>query len=243
MINTEIKKNNKLLKNKILKDLNVLYIEDEKEIRENIVKALKLLVRDVFELPDTLKAIELINNQKIDLIICDINLPEQNGIDFSKKIREIDSKIPIILLSASTDKEFLLEATRLKLIDYLVKPIDFTILKNALDKVADEILSEGKYILNFENAIFYNFIDKKLYKTTIDNEIPLTSKELELLDFLILNNQRLISQNEIKEQIWEESLLATDSALKNLLNKLRKKIGKNSIINTSGFGYKIHFNN
>ena len=236
-----IVKNNKLLKNKVLSYLNILYIEDEKAIRENIIKTLKLLVNDVIGLPDTSSAIEIINNKKIDLIISDINLPEENGIEFVKKVRAINSKIPIILLSASTQKEYLLEATRLKLVDYLVKPIDFTSLKNTLDKVSEEIISEGKYILKFEDDIFYNFIDKKLYKKTEDNEIQLTSKELELLEYFILNNERLISQEEIKEEIWEDSLVATDSALKNLINKLRKKIGKNSIKNRSGFGYKIHY--
>ena len=243
MTNNNPKNNNKLLINKILNNLNILYIEDEDNIRKNIVKSLKLLVNDVIELPDTSKAIETLHNEKIDLIISDINLPKQNGINFVKKLREFNSKIPIILLSAYTHKEYLLEATRLKLVDYLVKPIDFTMLQTALQKAALEILNDAKYIVKFENEILYNFIEKKLYKISIDNEITLTSKEIELLDFLIINDHKLISHEEIKEHIWQEEEFATDSALKNLLNKLRKKIGKNSIKNTSGFGYKIHYNN
>lgn len=241
MVNTARKKNNNLLKNKILKDLNILYIEDEENIRVNIIKTLKLLVSDIIDLPDTQKALEVLENKRIDLIICDINLPKQNGINFIKEIREFNQKIPVILLSASTDKEYLLEATRLKLVDYLVKPIDFNILQDALHKVADEILEDGKYILKFEDDVFYNFIEKKLYKINEENEINLTSKEIELLEYLIIHDQRVISQEEIKEIIWEDASLGTDSALKNLLSKLRKKVGKNSIKNISGFGYKIHY--
>ncbi len=243
MVNTARKKNNNLLKNKILKDLNILYIEDEENIRVNIIKTLKLLVSDIIDLPDTQKALEVLENKRIDLIICDINLPKQNGINFIKEIREFNQKIPVILLSASTDKEYLLEATRLKLVDYLVKPIDFNILQDALHKVADEILEDGKYILKFEDDVFYNFIEKKLYKINEENEINLTSKEIELLEYLIIHDQRVISQEEIKEIIWEDASLGTDSALKNLLSKLRKKVGKNSIKNISGFGYKIHYLN
>lgn len=235
--------NNKSLLDKILKDINVIYIEDEINIRMNITKTLELIVNSVFDLPDTTNALDILNNNKVDLIICDINLPKQSGIDFIKIVRQKFPKLPTILLSASTDKKYLLEATRLKLIDYLVKPIDFAILQNALHKVALEILEEGKYILKFKDDIYYNYIEKKLYKQNIKNDIPLTSNEILLLDFLIIHDQRLISQEEIKATIWEDEEYATDSALKNLISKLRKKIGKNSIINTSGFGYKIDYNN
>lgn len=233
---------NKILLDKILKDINILYIEDELNIRVNITKTLKLIVNDIFDLPDAEDAIEILNNNKVDLIICDINLPKQNGIDFIKLIRKEFPKLPTIILSASTDKKYLLEATRLKLIDYLVKPIDFAVLQNALHKVALEILEEGKYILKFEDDIYYNYLEKKLYKHTIENDIALTSNEILLLDFLIIHDHRLISQEEIKATIWDNEEYATDSALKNLISKLRKKIGKNSIINTSGFGYKINYN-
>ncbi|PLY10460.1 MAG: DNA-binding response regulator [Arcobacter sp.] len=241
MINDLSEKNNKLLKNKILKELNLLYIEDEENIRINIIKTLKLLVNDIIDLPSTEGALEILKNKNINLIICDINLPKQNGINFIKEIRQFDQKIPVILLSASTDKEYLLEATRLKLVDYLVKPIDFNVLQNALHKVADEIIDDGKYLLNFENDIFYNFIEKNLYRINKDNKIALTSKEIELLEYLIIHDQRVVSHEEIKEYMWEDDENATDSALKNLLNKLRKKIGKNSIKNISGFGYKIQY--
>ncbi|WP_419765596.1 MAG: response regulator transcription factor [Arcobacter sp.] len=243
MINELTRKNNKLLKNKILKELSLLYIEDEENIRINMIKTLKLLVNDIIDLPDTKGALEVLKNKKINLIICDINLPKQNGIDFVKEVRKFDQKIPVILLSASTDKDYLLEATRLKLVDYLVKPIDFNILQSALHKVADEIIEDGKYLLKFENEIFYNFIEKNLYRINEENKIALTLKEIELLEYLIIHDQRVISQEEIKEHIWEDDACATDSALKNLLNKLRKKIGKNSIKNISGFGYKIQYNN
>ncbi|WP_428028618.1 response regulator transcription factor [Arcobacter sp.] len=238
-----IKKNIKSTIKNILKDLHVLYIEDEESIRKNITKTLKLLIKDVTDISDTSTAFEILQNKQIDLIICDINMPNENGIEFIKRVRQAGLKLPVTLLSASTDKEYLLEATRLKLVDYLVKPIDFHTLQNTLENAAYEILESGKYIIRFEDNIFYNFVEKKIYKDNEDNEILLTSKELELLDFLILNDHKLISQDEIKENIWEDSDLATDSALKNLLNKLRKKIGKNSIKNISGFGYKIHYNN
>lgn len=223
----------------ILTHLNILYIEDEINIRENITKTLEMFVYNVFPVGNINEAISIIENNRVDLIISDINLPGKSGIEFIKKLRENKSNIPVILLSAYTEKNYLLEATKLKLVDYLVKPIDFDILKEALIKVCEEIIENARFIVSFEDKISYNILQKRLY-TVDDNTIDLTSKEIELLDYMIENNKRIISHEEIKTNIWEDSFEATDSALKNLLNKLRKKIGKSSIENVSGVGFRIN---
>ena len=227
--------------NKILKNLNILYIEDEKNIRLNIKKTLELFCENVFDAENISNAKEILTTQRIDIIISDINLPDMSGIDFVKEIRLSDKTIPIVLLSAYTDKEFLLEATKLKLVDYLTKPIDFKNLNNALQKCVEEILYNSRYIITFKNNIQYNVSHHCLIDDTKKEEIHLTSKELDLLNFLIKNNNRVCSSDELKSAIWDDYLEATDSALKNLLNKLRKKIGKESIVNISGVGYKLEY--
>jgi DNA-binding response OmpR family regulator len=226
---------------KILKNLNILYIEDEKNIRINIKKTLELFCENVFDAENILDAKKILTTNRIDIIISDINLPDMSGIDFVKEIRLSDKTIPIVLLSAYTDKEFLLEATKLKLVDYLTKPIDFKNLNNALQKCVEEILYNSRYIITFKNNIQYNVSHHCLIDDTKKEEIHLTSKELDLLNFLIKNNNRVCSSDELKFAIWDDYLEATDSALKNLLNKLRKKIGKESIVNISGVGYKLEY--
>ena len=227
--------------NKILKNLNILYIEDEKNIRLNIKKTLELFCENVFDAENILNAKEILTAQRIDIIISDINLPDMSGIDFVKEIRIRDKTIPIILLSAYTEKEFLLEATKLKLVDYLTKPINFKDLNNALQKCVEEILDNSRYIITFKNNIQYNVSHNCLIDNNEKEEIRLTNKELDLLNFLIKNNNRVCSAEELKSAIWDDYLEATDSALKNLLNKIRKKIGKESIINISGVGYKLEY--
>jgi DNA-binding response OmpR family regulator len=227
--------------NNILKNLNILYIEDEYNIRINIAKTLSLLSKEVYDVETIEKANKVIKDKRIDIIISDINLGYENGLDFIKDLRTYDKNIPVILLSAYTDREYLLKATKLKLVDYLTKPIDFEMLKNALINSVQDIVDNSKYIINFPENIKYNVLHKKLYDTKIDQEITLTSKELLLLDYLIKFNNRVISHDELKLNIWEDNFDATDSALKNLLNKLRKKIGKKSISNISGVGFRIQF--
>lgn len=232
-------KNNKKSFHFVLNYLNILYIEDEKNIRENIEKTLKLMVSNVFTCENINEAKKLIENKRIDLIISDINLPGQNGLEFVEMLRECNNITPVILLSAYTQKDYLLKATRLKLVDYLVKPINFDDLKNCLYKACEEIIEKGLFIINFEDGISYNVLQKKLYSKD-EKTIDLTHKEILLLEYLIQNNNRVVAHQEIKEHIWEDSFEASDSALKNLLNKLRKKVGKNSVENISGVGFRIH---
>ncbi len=232
--------NNKNTFKIILKHLNILYIEDEKNIRENISKTLNLLVNKVYSVENIEDAIDILKHNRIDIIISDINLPKISGIDFVKSIREKNHMIPVILLSAYTEKEYLLEAAKLKLVDYLVKPIDFTILNEALLKATKDIINSAKYIVDFEENISYNVMHKKLYTKVNNKEIDLTAKEIDLLEYFIENNARVISHEEIKNEVWNDTFEVTDSALKNVLNKLRKKIGKNTINNISGVGFRIN---
>ncbi len=227
--------------NDILKKLNILYIEDEEEIRKNLKKTLDLLCNKTFDIDCIEKAKEIISNNRIDIIISDINLPKANGLEFIEDIRSVNKDIPVIIISAYTEKDFLMKATKLKLIDYLVKPIDFKILYATLSKCVEDIVYNSKYIINLQNGIQYNVLEKRLFYTDTNEEISLTSKELFLLDELIKNSNKHLSNEELKTLLWDDPFDASDSALKNVLTKLRKKIGKNSIKNLSGIGYQIVF--
>ncbi len=200
-----------------------------------------MLCSRVYSVENIQDALLILEENRIDIIISDINLPKISGIEFIKNLRKNSSYIPVIFLSAYTDKDYLLEASRLKLVDYLVKPIDFNILHDALLKACEEIVKNGNYIVDFENNISYNVMNKILYHKKNNEEIDLTAKEIELLDYLITNHSRVVSHEEIKERVWDDSFDVTDSALKNLLTKLRKKIGKDCIKNISGVGFKINF--
>jgi len=225
--------------NNILNQSTILYIEDEDNIRVNITKTLQLICKKVFSVESADLALSIYKNNKIDIILSDINLPGMSGLDFTKIVRKENRLIPIILLTAHTNTELLLEATRLRLIDYLTKPIDFEMLHDALKRATKEILLNGTYLVEFENNTSYNINKKLLLNEITKTEIKLTSSEIELLEYMLQAKERIISSKELKNVLWQDEELATDSALKNLLNKLRNKIGKESISNISGIGYRI----
>jgi len=230
---------NYYMDNNILNQSTILYIEDEDNIRDNITKTLQLICNKVFAVANADLALEVYNNNKIDIILSDINLPGMSGLEFTKIVRKDNRLIPIILLTAHTNTELLLEATRLRLIDYLTKPIDFEMLHDALKRATKEILLNGTYLVNFENNTSYNINKKLLLDQNTGQEIKLTSSEIDLLEYMLNSKERVISNQELKSVLWQDEDLATDSALKNLLNKLRSKIGKGSISNISGIGYRL----
>ncbi|AXH16069.1 two-component system response regulator [Malaciobacter mytili LMG 24559] len=222
-----------------LTNLTILYVEDEEIIKENITKVLKLLCKKCISFSNAHDALEYFKKNSIDIIITDINLPNMDGIDFVRQLRDIDEKVPIIFLTAYLETDYLLEGIRNRIIDYLNKPVDFEVLLNSLLKATKDILDNGRYKIKLKNSLEYDVLNKKLLDLTKGEYIKLTSNESKLFDLLIKNRHRVVKIDEIKDTIWQDSYEATESALKNLLNKLRNKIGKESILNISKVGYKI----
>jgi DNA-binding response OmpR family regulator len=222
---------------KILKNLTIMYIEDEESIRQSVVQTLQMIFKSVVSFQSAEEALEVYKKTKPDIILSDISLPQMSGLEFAKIVREDDYNIPIILLTAYTSTEFLLEATKLKLVNYITKPVVFDELYGSFKIAVQDILRNGTNILKFSNDTIYDLSTKLLYEN--DKEIHLTASENKLLDIFIQNIDKTISTEDIKDQLWDDPYDATDSALKSVLNKLRSKIGKNSIKNVSGMGYYL----
>ncbi len=109
----------------------------------------------------------------------------------------------------------------------------------ALLKATKDLINNGNYMIKINEKLFFNVLNKELL--TIDKEkIPLTPKELKLLNLFIKNKNKIVTYEEIKNQIWENSYEVTESAFKNLINKLRNKISKDSIVNISKIGYRLN---
>ncbi|PIF04927.1 MAG: transcriptional regulator [Arcobacter sp.] len=229
------------LKNmELLKTKSVLYLEDEENIRNTLISTLKLMCKEVYAFATALDALNAFSTLQPDIILTDVSLGEMTGIEFIQKIRKFDSKIPIIILSAHTDTDFLLEASKLKLVEYLTKPTNFKELQKSFFLALEEIQSNTQTFVNISDTIEYDTSHKILYDNGVIKK--LTASERKLLEFFIHNKNRTIYTQEIKNHIWEDSYYATDTALKSLLHKLRHKIGKDSIKNVSGIGYYFNQN-
>lgn len=221
---------------KSLKSLTILYAEDEVGIRENIVKTLRYYAKEVFEAGNGKDALDLYYEKRPDIILSDIHMPFMNGIEFVKEVRKKDKDTPIVMVTAHTDKEYLLEAVELHMEKYIVKPMNTRTLFEVLGKCIDSLNVEEIITLDCDSNYNYDFGNKKLmYK---NEEISLNKKEARFIELLVNNQNRVVNYEEIQDKVWQENIM-TESALRSVVLHLRKKLPKNIINNLSGIGYKL----
>ena len=121
----------------ILQNFNVLYIEDDVDLLKHTKDILVDFVNDIYAVKTSLEAMNILLNKKVDVIICDILLKDENGIDFLKHIKNKNINIPTILTTAHADTQYLLDAIKLKVENYIVKPVN---IKELLDSLHDILL-------------------------------------------------------------------------------------------------------
>ena len=213
---------------------SVLYVEDEDGIRNNIQEILKYLFKETFTARNVEEAYAKYLNNKPDLIISDIKMPGETGIDLIKKIRMNDSKTRIIITSAFTDLEYMLQATELHLIKYIIKPITQDKLMGALESFVKSYDDNKIYNLN-TNWIF------DVSKSIVSNgneDFVLTKKEAIFLKLLITKN-RIITYEELENSVWDEDSIMTLNAMRLFIKNLRKKLPEKFLTNIQGIGYKL----
>ena len=219
-----------------LQRLTLLYAEDEEGIRKNIADSLSYYVKEVIEARDGVVAYEFYLQKKPDIVLSDIHMPNLNGIDFVKKVREENKSIPIVIITAHTDKEYLLEAIELKMEKYIVKPIELESLLNVLEKCVYLLELNQKILLKIDENYIYDYDKKELrYK---DEIVLLNKKEISFFELLIRNQNRIVSYEELQDKVWLDDVM-TDSALRSLVRNLRKKLPTDIIFNLSGIGYRF----
>lgn len=223
--------------NKILKQSNVLYLSSNDKLCKQTVNILKLFFKKIIFRDNIEKAILAFDSIFIHLIITEIDLYESNGIEFIKKIRTINNKIPIIVITENKNIDVLLEVVKLNLTDYIIKPTDVNKLITSLNISAKKIYNNGEIINIINDNLTYNYLEKSL--SLNESIINLTKKESKLFELLLLNKNKIVKIEDIKKHIWIDKEVS-DSALKTMFSRLTNKIGKDVITNSFGVGYGIY---
>ena len=217
-----------------LNAFSVLYVEDEDGIRNNIQEILKHLFKDTTTAKNASEAYIKYLEVKPDLIITDIQMGAETGIDLIKRIRESDSKTRVIITSAHTDLEYMLEAAELHLVKYIIKPITQDKLMSALEAFIKT--HDDNKIYNLSANWIFDYSKSIISNTTED--FNLTKKESKFLKLLITKN-RIITYEEMDNFIWDEDSVMTSNAMRLFIKNFRKKLPENSLRNIQGTGYRL----
>ena len=218
----------------------ILIVEDEPISLEMLSKTLKEDF-NVLTADNGKKGFELYKKFNPHIIISDLNMPIMNGIELIQKIRELDQNSKIIITTFKNDVQTLLQASELKLFKYLIKPIDFTTLKNIIKESIEELNRFNTVALNLINispTLIWKTSEFELFSN--NQIVKLTPKEKKVLNLLLQKPNQVFTYNEIIYEVWEKNNEIGDrKTLKTMITSLRKKIEDVEINNVYGYGYKI----
>ena len=221
----------------------LLYAEDNQESRENYAFVLSNYFHEVYTAKDGKEALEIYYEKKPDMLLLDISMPNIDGLEVARRVREKDEEIPIIMLTAHSEVDKLLRAVPLKLEEYLLKPISNKRLQKMILDTLHKL--EYKARVQLKKELYWNKEGNNLlYKK---EHIKLTIKEKLLMEILSIRPGDYCMRDTLIYHIWEDEIPDTshDKKLTKLVSRLNKKIMLESnsstalIENSYALGYRL----
>lgn len=202
--------------------MNLLIIEDDTSLNEGLFYAFENEGFNVLKTYTKQEGLYVFNNKNIDFIILDCNLPDGNGFDVCKQIRE-KSDVPIIMLTARDSEIDEVTGLEIGLDDYITKPFSLSVLK-ARVKVAIRKKSNNKVL--YSNGIKLDQKLLKVYKNEVDLE--LSAVEYKLINYLIENKGQILLKEQILHHIWDSEENYVDENIVSVnIRRLRMKVEDN----------------
>lgn len=220
--------------------MRLLVVEDEAALCNSIAEGLRLDGYEVDACQDGLEALELCGVETYDLILLDLNLPGLDGMEVLRRLRQDDGETPVLILSARGQLQDKVSGLDAGANDYLTKPFHFEELEARVRSLTRRRFIQENVCLSCGDISF----DTKS-RTACANGQPLTltRKEAGLLEYLLLHQGRVISQEEMMEHLWDGSVNSFSNSIRVHISSLRKKLraalGYDPIQNKVGQGYMM----
>ena len=219
-----------------MQKVKILIVDDEKNIREVIKEYSILEGYEVREADSGVKALELLNSEKFDLMILDIMMPIMDGFTLLNSIPK-EKRIPTIILSARDDEIDKLEGFDRGIDDYLCKPFSPRELMARVKAILKR--TKGDVDSYSYDKLVVNFLEHTL--KIDDKEINITPKEFEILKYFINNKKIAISREQLLNKIWGYDFYGDDRTVDTHIKMLRNNLGRyrDLIVTVRGIGYKF----
>lgn len=220
----------------IMKNYHILVVEDDQEIQELIKQFLMTQQYKVIVASDGLEGMKQFNKQSFDLILLDVMMPNLNGFEVAKMIRS-QSNIPIIMLTALEEEQDQMKGFDLGIDDYITKPFSFHVLMRRVEAV----LRRSNNQSTDNHFVFRELhVDGDAYKVYVNRiDVPLTTKEFEILHLLLQNEKKVLTRENIVEKIWGYEYAGDTRMIDTHMKNIRKKLDIPYIKTVKGIGYKI----
>lgn len=204
-------------------------------IREGVVEFLREFKYEMVEAGDGLEALKKFNYE-INLVILDIKLPSMSGLEVLRKIRE-KSRVPVLMMTAFSDEESQIMAFSNLADGFMEKPFSLPVLKARVEALLKKTLGEDLREFNYQETK----IDFVSFRAEVAGQlVEVKPKELEILKYLFLNEGRVLTREQIIENVWKESEeIPFDRVIDVYIKELRKKLKLDCIYTVRGVGYKL----
>lgn len=225
-----------------MSNYTILIIEDEPTINRIVSNYFMKEKFTVLSALDGFKGLQLFSHNKVDCVCLDIMMPNVNGWDVAKTIRET-SNVPIIMMSALSEEEDILKGYSLKVDDYITKPFNPKILvakvRTLLDRLKNQDFSTQTSGLLEVKGIKMNLDTHKAYID--EKEIELSKTEFDLLKYFLEHESKICSRNLLLDEVWGIDVYVEDRIVDTYVKKLRKYLGNKShyIKTVFGVGYRF----
>lgn len=220
--------------------MRLLIVEDEKELCDTVAKSLYRSGYEVDTCYDGNEALDYIFSEDYDLIVLDLNLPGKDGMDILRELRETNEETKVLILSARSQIADKVEGLDAGANDYLEKPFHLQELEARIRSLTRRKFVQKDVCLHCGEI---KFNTKKREASAKEQFVSLTRKENGILEYLLLNQGRPVSQEELIEHVWDASVDSFSGSIRVHVSSLRKKLkavlGYDPIINKIGEGYTI----
>lgn len=215
--------------------MKILIVEDDRIIREGVVEFLREFKYEMVEAGDGIEALKKFNHE-INLVILDIKLPSMNGLEVLRKIRE-KSRVPVLMMTAFSDEESQIMAFSNLADGFMEKPFSLPVLKARVEALLKKTLGEDLREFSYQETK----IDFVSFRAELAGQpVEVKPKELEILKYLFLNEGRVLTREQIIENVWKESEeIPFDRVIDVYIKELRKKLKLDCIYTVRGVGYKL----
>ena len=220
--------------------MRILVVEDERALCETIVRSLRRLAYSVDPCYDGDTAIDLLGSERYDLVLLDLNLPGADGMTVLRTLRQTDRETRVLTLSARSEVADKVEGLDAGANDYLAKPFHLEELEARIRSLTLRQFTQNDVVLHCGPL---SFDTRSRAATAAGQPLALTRKETGILEYLLLHRGRPVSQEELLEHVWDNSVDNFSNSIRVHISALRKKLraalGYDPVRNRIGEGYLI----